>query len=156
MAEDKQQVKPFFRVFNTDVIGEKPIVMALLKVKGIGFSLSNIICNSLGILKTKKAGLLSADDAKRMENLIKEKKDLPSWLLNRVKEEVTGETKHLVGADLKFAVETDIKRARRLKTYKGIRHSAGLPVRGQRTRGHFRKIGKAIGVQKSKVTKKGK
>ena len=31
-----------------------------------------------------------------------------------------------------------------------MRHAFGLPVRGQRTRGHFRK-GKSVGVQKKKI-----
>ena len=43
---------------------------------------------------------------------------------------------------------------KRLKLYKGMRHAAGQPVRGQRTRSHFRR-GTAVGV-KSKTTKVGK
>ena len=70
MTEVKPEIKPFFRVFNTDLEGNKPIANALLKVRGIGFSLASTICNSLGIEKTKKAGLLSQDDAKKMEALL--------------------------------------------------------------------------------------
>ena len=46
-----------------------------------------------------------------------------------------------------------LKRLREIKCYRGIRHSLGLPVRGQRTKAHFRK-GKAVGVQKGKVKSK--
>jgi len=39
---------------------------------------------------------------------------------------------------------------KKMKSYKGWRHSLGQPVRGQRTRSHFRK-GSAIGVMKTKA-----
>ncbi len=154
MVDEKQQIKPFFRVFNTDLEGKKPIGIALLKVRGFGFSMANAICNSLGIQKNQKAGLLTESDAKKMESLVKEGK-LPAWIFNRRMDEITGDTKHIVGGDLKFAVDFDIKKMMRLKSYRGLRHSSGQPVRGQRTRSHFRTSGKSIGVQKSKVSKKG-
>lgn len=152
MAEEKQQIKPFFRVMNTDLIGEKPISQALLKIHGVGFSLASSICNTLGIPKVKKAGLLTEVDAKKIESLLKEAKHLPGWMLNRRNDELTGETKHLTGSDLKFALETDVKKLKRIRTYRGFRHAIGQPTRGQRTRSHFRH-GRAVGVQKSKIAK---
>ena len=47
--------------------------------------------------------------------------------------------------------EFDIKRLREIKSYRGIRHSAKLPSRGQRTRSHFRKKGIAMGVKRKKT-----
>ena len=44
--------------------------------------------------------------------------------------------------------EIDIKKMIKMKSYKGTRHTSGLPVRGQRTRSHFRKSGVAMGVKK--------
>jgi small subunit ribosomal protein S13 len=35
-----------------------------------------------------------------------------------------------------------------MKCYRGIRHSAGQPVRGQKTRSHFRK-NKSVGVKRA-------
>ena len=152
MEEAKEQIKPFFRVFNTDLQGNKPIVQALQKVYGIGFSLANAICHELKIPKTKKAGLLTQNDAKNMESLLKDQNILPYWLLNKRNDIIVGMTRHLFGSELKFAVETEIKTLKRLRTYKGVRHSVGQPVRGQRTRSHFRH-GRAVGVQKSKIAK---
>lgn len=152
MVEEKQQIKPFFRVLNTDLIGEKPISQALLKIHGVGFSLANAICNGLGIPKTKKAGLLSEVDAKRIESFVREPKDLPSWMVDRRFNESTGENKHLTAADLKFAIENDIKNLKKVRAYRGVRHAIGQPVRGQRTRSHFRH-GRAVGVQKTKAAK---
>src|SRR3989338_1578910 len=148
MTENKQEIRPFLRVFNTDLDGNKSIVRALLKVHGIGFSTANSVCNLLGIDKKLKAVLLSDQDARKIEETLKTGK-LPVWMLNNRSEFSTGETLHLLGADLKFAVDNEIKRIRRLKTYKGVRHSMGQPVRGQRTRSHFRH-GRAVGVQKTK------
>ena len=39
---------------------------------------------------------------------------------------------------LKLRKEFDLKRLKKIKSYKGIRHSLGLPVRGQRTRSNAR------------------
>ncbi len=152
MVEEKQQLKPFFRVLNTDLIGEKPISQALLKIPGVGFSLANAICSFLHIPKTKKAGSFGDEDAKRIEAFLKTGKDVPSWLLNRRHDENDGETKHLLTSDLKFNLDNDIKRLKKIKSYRGIRHAQGQPTRGQRTRSHFRH-GRAVGVQKTKVVK---
>ncbi len=151
MVQENLQLKPFLRVFNTDIIGDKPIIQALQKVNGIGFSLANIICIVLKIPKTTKAGSLSDADARSIEQLVKGNK-LPKWIINRRKDVITGNDIHLLGSDLKFTIDNDIKRLRRLKTYKGNRHSIGQPVRGQRTRSHFRH-GRAVGVQKTRIVK---
>jgi small subunit ribosomal protein S13 len=44
----------------------------------------------------------------------------------------------------------DINELKRIKCYRGIRHAAKLPVRGQRTRGSFR-TGKTVGVSRKKA-----
>ena len=67
---------------------------------------------------------------------------------NRRSDPETGVTSHLYGSDLDMKKEFDIKRMKKIKSYKGIRHTMKLPVRGQRTRSHFRKGGKAVGVMK--------
>ena len=145
-----EEIKAFLRIMNTDLEGNKPINRALLKIKGVGFSLSNAICIQLNINKNQKAGLLSDVDTKKINDLLTNS-NLPPWMLNRRSDFDTGEDKHLTGSDLKFTKELDIKKERRLKSYRGVRHAAGLPVRGQRTRGHFRKSGKAVGVQRAKI-----
>ena len=47
----------------------------------------------------------------------------------------------------------DIKRLKKIRSFRGWRHALGQPTRGQRTRSHFRskKKGKSIGVTKKKV-----
>ena len=46
---------------------------------------------------------------------------------------------HLINTDLDLSKDGDIKRMKKVKSYKGLRHTWGLPVRGQRTRSNFRK-----------------
>ena len=73
------------------------------------------------------------------------------FLINGYKDPETGADHHLVGADVKFTVENDIKTQRRIKSYIGVRHASGLPVHGQRTQGNFRK-NKGKAAVKKKVT----
>ncbi len=148
----QETIKPFQRVLKTDLDGSLPISRAILKIHGIGFSLANAICVSLNLSKDKKAGLLTDQEVKSIEDFIKERKTLPKWMFNRKGDYESGEDTHLVGPDLKLAQEFDIKRLKKIRAYRGMRHAIGQPVRGQRTRSHFRH-GRAVGVLKSKVAK---
>lgn len=52
-----------------------------------------------------------------------------------------------VEADLSRLVSGNVKRLKEIKAYRGLRHSAGLPVRGQRTKTNARtKRGKKVTV----------
>jgi len=62
----------------------------------------------------------------------------------------TGKDMHLLTADLSFVTDNDIKFMKMIRCFKGARHAAGQPVRGQRTRSHFRK-GEGVGVVKTKL-----
>ena len=157
--EQKQELKYFVRIANTDLDGNKPIHHALIKIKGISYMFSNAICNVAGIEKTKKAGYLSDDEANKIDEIIKEpsKFKIPSWLFNRKKDPEENLDKHLVSSTLSFIQDNDIKMMKKMKSYKGIRHSLGLPVRGQRTRSNFRRNkGKVMGVKKKEGTKAGR
>jgi small subunit ribosomal protein S13 len=69
--------------------------------------------------------------------------------MNRRMDFETGENKHLNGFDLDLQKEFDIKRLKKIKSYKGYRHMSGLTLRGQRTRGNFRRNKmKSVGIKK--------
>ena len=149
--EQKQELKYFVRIANTDLDGNKQIGNSLIKIKGISFMFSNAICNAAGIQKTKKTGYLSDEDVAKIDDILKEpsKYKLPSWLFNRKKDPEDNQDKHLSGTSLTFTQDNDIKMMKKMKSYKGIRHSLGLPVRGQRTRSNFRRNkGKVMGVKR--------
>lgn len=144
------EAKTLIRIMNTDLDGNLQVYKALTKIRGISFMFSNAVCNLLNIEKTKKVGTISEQDIEKIESLVKHPDKFPSWLLNRRNDVDTGINKHLSGTDIKFNVENDIKMMKKIKSYKGMRHAYGLPVRGQRTRGNFRH-GKAVGVQKKAI-----
>ncbi|MFH1972166.1 MAG: 30S ribosomal protein S13 [archaeon] len=141
--------KILVRVLNTDLHGNKDLYTGLCKIKGVNFNFSNAICSSLNLDRAIKINQLSIEQIKKIEEFVKDPKSLEYYLLNRQKDYDSGEDKHLSTTDIKFRKEFDIKRLQKIKSYRGLRHAAGLPVRGQRTKGHFRK-GKTVGVSKKK------
>lgn len=157
--EQKQELKYFVRIANTDLEGDKKIHNALAKIKGISCMFSNAVLNAARIEKTKKAGYLSDDEVNKIDEIIKypSKFAIPSWMFNRKKDPEDNMDKHLVGSTLAFMQDNDIKMMKKIKSYRGIRHSLGLPVRGQRTKSNFRKNkGKVMGVKKKEGTKAGR
>lgn len=157
MAEDDKNFRHIVRIANTDLDGKKPIGHALRKIRGIGFMFANVLCNIAGIEKSKTTGHLSDAESKKLDDILKDplKYNIPVWMFNRRKDYDTGKDRHLITGDIKFNVENDIKMMRMIKSYKGMRHSLGLPVRGQLTKSNFRRNkGKVLGVKRSKKTGK--
>ena len=136
------------RILSEDIGGEMAIYAGLTKIKGVSWSFANAICKSLEIDKRKKVGSLSQEEIKKISDFIKKPK-VPFFILNRRKDFETGSDKHVSGTELELQREFDIKRMKKIKSYRGIRHGAGLPVRGQRTKAHFRKNkSKGAGIKK--------
>lgn len=136
------------RILSKDIEGEKTVYSGLTNIKGISWGLSNAICTLLKIDKKKKIGSLTKQEIEKIKNII-ENPDIPLFLFNRKKDFETGENKILTGSDLEFRKEFDIKKLKNIKSYKGLRHSSNLPVRGQRTRSHFRRNRKkGVGIKK--------
>ena len=150
--EQDAQFKHIVRIANTDLDGNRPVGDAIRKIKGVGFAIANAACQIANIDRTKKAGNLAPDEVKKIEDvLLSAPQHVPAWMLNRKKNPEDGADKHLLGTDLAVAQENDIRFMMQIRTYKGVRHSIGAPVRGQRTRSNFRKNkGKVIGVVKKK------
>jgi len=141
------------RIASADVDGKKPVQFAMRKIKGVSHMISNAVCQISGVDGMKKAGYLTDAEIEKLNDVLKSPLNygVPSWMANRRKDTETGKDSHLLGADLIFTSATDIKMMRKIKCYKGIRHSKGLPVRGQKTRSNFRRNkGKALGVKKKK------
>ncbi len=160
MVEEKEELKYFVRIAQTDLEGSKPIKHSLLKIKGIGFMLANAVCDVSGMDKKKKTGYLTDEEVKKIDEVLNDplKFNIPSWLLNRRRDIETGEDKHLLTANLTFAQENDVKMMKKTKSYRGLRHAFGLPVRGQRTKSNFRRDkGKgSLGVKKKPTAKAGR
>lgn len=141
------------RFAGSDINGDKPVSLAITKIKGIGWVLSKAVCLVGGF--DPKEPLKDFDDEKlkKLEDVLKNptKYGIPKFMINRQKDPKTGEDNHLVGADLQVQTKFDIESMIKLKTYRGWRHMHGQPVRGQRTRSKFREKGRSVGVLRKSV-----
>ncbi|MBI2084197.1 MAG: 30S ribosomal protein S13 [Candidatus Aenigmarchaeota archaeon] len=144
------------RVAGTDLDGDKSVVRAIRKIKGVGYNLSNSICLVSGINPYAKLSSLGEQDIKQIEGVIKNPigAGVPKFLANRQRDMATGNDVHLTSSDLDVAKKFDVQRYVNLKTYRGWRHMFGQPVRGQRTRSTFRQKGKVVGVIRKQALQK--
>lgn len=139
------------RVANTDLDGKKKLLTGMTKIKGIKMMYANMVCNLAGVDSAKRVGDLEDSDVEKLNSVIANPKKFgaPEWMLNRRKDYGSGESVHLVTTDLVVSHEDDLKRLKKIKSYRGFRHTWGQPVRGQRTKANFRKNkGKGMGVKK--------
>lgn len=143
--EKKQKGRPqeqeevvLVRILGKDLLGDKKLLPGLTGIAGISWSLSNALCNVMGLDRNKRIQELSKEEIEKIEEFCK-RLEIPSFLKNRQNDFESGEDQHILGADLKLRKEFDVKRLRKIKSYRGGRHQFGLPVRGQRTKSNFRK-----------------
>lgn len=100
-------------------IPNKQIPYALTALYGIGVSRAHAIVAKAKVDASKRADDLSADEEAALRKII--------------------ETLKLEG-DLKREVAGNIKRLKDIGSYRGVRHSKHLPVRGQRTKTNSRTV----------------
>jgi small subunit ribosomal protein S13 len=62
----------------------------------------------------------------------------------------TGKDIHISSSDIAMYLRDDLTLMKKMRSYKGIRHELGQPVRGQRTRSTFR-TNKSVGVVRKKA-----
>ncbi|MBI2326499.1 30S ribosomal protein S13 [Candidatus Collierbacteria bacterium] len=107
------------RIAGIDLPNEKRIDIALTYVYGIGKHVSNKI---LGKLKIDPAVRVKVLNSEQVNLLQKEIETMP------------------VEGELKKIVRENIQTMKRIQSYRGLRHSMNLPVRGQRTRTNARTL----------------
>lgn len=105
------------RILGVDVPSEKRIDIALTYIYGVGRKNVAKILEQSGI-----------DPAKRAHELSREEIAQIAKVLEIVKTE----------GDLREERVKNIKRLKRIGSYRGLRHSQGLPARGQRTKSNAR------------------
>ena len=150
-TEHKEDFRYIVRIANTDLDGEKTVVHGLTGVKGVGMHMSTLVADTAGIDRYAKIGDLSdAQIEKIKETLENLEKNAPGWMLNHRKDYDTGEDIHLISSNIDMRLRDEINIMKKIRSYKGIRHESGLPVRGQRTRAHGRS-GLAMGVSRKGV-----
>ncbi|TRO45989.1 30S ribosomal protein S13 [Candidatus Bathyarchaeota archaeon] len=151
-----REFQHIIRFAGTDIEGTQPVTYALTNVKGIGITLASVIIEKSGISPEARMGFLSVAEVEKIEDVIKNPTSygVPKWLLNRRKDMETGKNLHLLGTDLIVQKKDDIDQMKKIRSWKGFRHSYGLKVRGQRTKTTGR-AGKAMGVKKKQVQRGG-
>lgn len=107
------------RILGVDIPGNKKLEYSLQYIYGIGPAIANEII-----------GQTSIDPAIRARDL----SDLQLSELSRVMQD--GE--HVLEGDLRREISMNLKRLKAIKCYRGMRHTRGLPVRGQRTQTNAR------------------
>lgn len=144
--EPKKEFASIVRIVQTDIPGNKNILVGLTYIKGVSWAISNALCKILKIDKNKRISELKEEDINRIITFLKNPM-LPNYLMNRRNDFETGKDYHLITNDLDIKKEFDIRRLKKIRSYRGLRHALGQPTRGQRTRSHFRGKGKkAVGV----------
>lgn len=102
------------RISGVEIPLDKRIEIALTYIKGIGRTTSGKILDQLKINKDVRTKDLSENDIKQISAII--------------------EKDYKVEGELRQMIFRNIKRLKDIRSYRGIRHKLGLPVRGQRTR----------------------
>jgi small subunit ribosomal protein S13 len=144
--EEKEEFKHIVRILDTDLDGKRGVVYSLCGIKGIGRRVAKVIVTSTGVDPGTKMGNLTDDEIEHLKGAINTvEKRLPHWMLNRRKDILSGEDKHIMGSDQVLQLRDDVNLLRKIRSYRGIRHERGLKARGQRTKSTGRK-GLVVGV----------
>jgi small subunit ribosomal protein S13 len=125
------------RIAGVNVPDNKRAIIALTYIHGIGRTSALQICADCGI-----------DQTRRM-------KDLTEDELNLIRKEIESD-KYMIEGDLRRELALNVKRLMDMRSYRGLRHRAKLPARGQRTKtnGRTRKGPRKPVAGKKPVTKK--
>ena len=106
------------RIIGVDIPGDKPTLIALTYIHGIGLTTAKKIVESTGVDGTARSQKLTEDELSRIATFV--------------------DSNFVVEGRLRRQVNLDIKRLMNIGSHRGFRHRKGLPVRGQRTKTNAR------------------
>jgi small subunit ribosomal protein S13 len=101
------------RIAGIDIPEKKRVHIALTYIYGIGQKFSADILREANVSVDKRAKELTSDEVSRIAKIVE---------------------RYNTEGNLRKTIRENIDRLKRIGSYRGMRHSAGLPVRGQRTR----------------------
>ncbi len=108
------------RIAGVNIPENKKIERSLTYILGIGLRLSQKTLDEVGIDKNKKTSELTSEEIQKLKEVI--------------------EKNHTVEGDLRKRTMMNIKRLKEIGSWRGSRHSKGLPVRGQQSRTNSRTV----------------
>ncbi len=106
------------RILGVDIPNDKPTVIALTYLYGVGPYTARELCQKAGVNPHVRARDLREDELGRLATLL--------------------DKDYMVEGPLRRQVQQNIGRLKDINCYRGIRHRRSLPVRGQRTRTNAR------------------
>lgn len=106
------------RLLGVDIPSDKPTFISLTYLYGVGPKVARDLCHKAGVEPQKRARDLAEDEVGRLAALL--------------------ERDYVVEGPLRRQIQQNINRLKDIKSYRGLRHRLGLPVRGQRTRTNAR------------------
>ena len=101
------------RIAGVNIPTNKRVVIALQYIHGIGSKKANEIMEKVGIPDARRVSQLTDQEVLQIREVI--------------------DRDYMVEGDLRREVAMNVKRLMDLGCYRGLRHSRGLPVSGQRT-----------------------
>jgi small subunit ribosomal protein S13 len=105
------------RIAGIDLQDKWKIDFALTRIKGIGWTLAKRVLSDLKMDNTKRVSDLSSDELSKIAARVEE---------------------YPIEGELMRVVRGNVSRLRQIGSYRGLRHSRGLPSRGQRTKTNAR------------------
>jgi len=108
------------RIAGVNIPDNKRIEIALTYIYGIGRTLSSKILEQTKISPDLRAGKLTPDQLGKLKDVV--------------------EKSYKIEGDLRRERMINVKRLKDIACYRGIRHTRGLPVRGQRTKTNTRTV----------------
>lgn len=105
-------------VLNTNLNSKKKLFLALTEIYGLGTHNSCQICDLLGVSIDRRLKQLSSLQLENLTQLVNQNYNL--------------------GSEIKRSTMKNLQRLIKIASYRGFRHTEGLPVRGQRTHGNSR------------------
>ena len=124
------------RLAGIDLQDNWKVDFALTRIKGLGWTVSKRIMASCGIDGKKRVSDLTPDEVSKISTELE---------------------KYTLEGDLFRVIRGNIQRLQVIGSYRGLRHTRGLPSRGQRTKSNARtKRGKrkTVGAFKKEVLSK--
>ncbi len=151
------EYRGILRFADANLDGSKRVPYGLVKILGIGTNYARAAVKVANISETALLGNLSDTELQRLEEVLRNpmKFGIPEWIVNRRRDMETGQSGHIIGPELVLRTKTDVEFMKNIRSWKGIRHSLGLKVRGQRTKTSGR-TGRSVGVRKKAVVAAGR
>jgi small subunit ribosomal protein S13 len=105
------------RILGIDLPEHKKVLYALQSLYGVGVTRATDVCVQSNVDPDKRSRDLTTDEVNRIQRVLDQ---------------------YELEGDLRRLINDSIDRLKRIRAYRGLRHAAKLPARGQRTRTNSR------------------